>query len=174
MRWPHAINVDKTCMPCQHANAVVSSKPLHLSHASAYCILPIAHQYDMRAVLERCFKAVKQAPLPLGPTGPALETSDSNNSSSNDRKQPPTLFDWLELADAKQCTPLLDTVLEHLCKSAVACNLKNPSKDSALPVVRSALANASIRQRLQHLSPEASMKLLNVTAGLPVGFQVGH
>jgi hypothetical protein len=90
----------------------MSNDPPKLPITLAFLVLPIAQQYGMHKVLQLCIRAVEQqASLPLE------QDQKTSNSDSSGSDQDPTLFEWLALADARQCTPLINIVLSHLAKA---------------------------------------------------------
>lgn len=174
-------------MPC----AALSGRPAQLTPSSAFLILPIAHTYNMAALLHSCIDVAQrslpalQTPetVPPGissmagaastPVPSSASTSTSTPASSATvatrtftactagQSSEPSLFDWLALADAKQLTPLVKSCMSHLAGAA-----------EAGAVVRSALAWPQSRSCLERLCSETMMELLNVTTGLPANFRV--
>ena len=73
--------------------------------ATAFRLLPTAHHYDIKSVLQWCCEAVKRSPLKLHPLAP-IASSDVPNH--------PGLIQWLALADGKQCRPMVETCLDKI------------------------------------------------------------
>ena len=73
--------------------------------ATAFRLLPTAHHYDIKSVLQWCCEAVKRSPLNLQPSTPIAASEVPNH---------PGLIQWLALADEKQCRPVLDACMEKL------------------------------------------------------------
>lgn len=129
--------------------AALSGDPVDLTPACAFAIMPIAHIYDMQAVLKQCQRLVLQQKRPavFGPLGPEQPGSS----------QAPGLFDWLFLADDKQCTPLVQACYEHL---------RRLDTDS-YGIVRAALANPVTRAQFKGLRSDTLLELLHLTTSLP-------
>ena len=122
-----------------------------LSIEAAFRILPIAHQYDMQLLLRWCSQAVCKTPLELWPPVPI--------ASSRVPKHP-GLLQWLALADAKQCAPLVEACLSQLL---------DQQSDEA---IHEAVASPHLRQIIDGLRPETKTSIICKMAGMPLGFQV--
>ena len=125
-----------------------------LSNEVAFRIFPIAHQYDMRAILkysEAAFEtACKAAPLALWPSAPI---------ASSQVPKHPGLVQWLALADSKQCAPLVESCLSQL--------LPSDSNDT----IRRALASPHLCEMVDGLHSETKTDIIRKMAGLPLGSQ---
>lgn len=178
-------------------------------------------------------QAVRQGSRGLAGTSKA--SGSAGEGQGQEPAQPPTLFEWLQLADDMQCIPLTDVLLEQLAAytgdveaawpaagagvggaaaaasawpaaPAAAAGLGGLAGPAWLPAgapawaggvtgftgvaacawvpaggaqaapaaaaMRRALTSPGARRHLQGLCSETVMRLLNVTVGLPAGFQV--
>ena len=97
---------------------------------------------------------VYRAQLELWPSGP-IEASDVPKH--------PGLVQWLALADAKQCAPLVETCLSQLLHDG-----------GSTDAIHEALASPHLRQLMEELRPETKADIMLKMAGLPFGFQVLH
>ena len=135
----------------------IGPSPHLLCNEVAFRIVPIAHQYNMRAILkfsEAAFEtAGKAAPLALWPSVPI---------ASSQVPKHPGLIQWLALADSKQCAPLVET-----CLSQLLCQ----ESDKA---IHEATASPHLRQLIVGLRPETKNSIIFKMAGLPLGFQVNE
>ena len=70
---------------------------MDLTPAPAFAIMPVAHIYNMQAVLKQCQRLVQQQKRPavFGPLGPGQPGSS----------QAPGLFDWLSLLITSSARP---------------------------------------------------------------------
>ena len=142
---PLNLAVATYCRSCHWA------PPYNADRRSCFPDLPIADQYDMRAVHMWCRTAVNEAPLDLWPSAPI---------ASSQVPKHPGLLQWLALADSKQCTPLVES-----CLSQLLCQ----ESDEA---IHEAVASPHLRQLIDGLRPGTKTSIICKMAGLPLGFQV--
>ena len=125
--------------------------PLCLSSEEVFRIVSIAHHYDMQLLLKWCNKAIERVQLDLWPSAPI---------ASSQMPKHPGLLQWLALADAKQCAPLVETWLSQLL-----CQESNAA-------IHEAVTSPHLRHMIDGLRLETKMSMLYKMAGLPLGFQV--
>ena len=130
---------------------VIGPNPVELTSGTAFRIFPIADQYDMPAVHMWCSSAVSKATLELWPLAPI---------ASSEVPKHPGLVQWLALADAKQCAPMVET-----CLSQLLC------QDSDTAILE-AMASPHLCNIIEGLRPETKTSIIRKLAGLPLGFQV--
>ena len=130
---------------------VIGPNPVELTSGTAFRIFPIADQYDMPAVHMWCSSAVSKATLELWPSEPI---------ASSEVPQHPGLVQWLAMADAKQCAPLVDTCLSQLLRQ---------ESDTA---IHEAMASPHLCDIIDGLRSETKTSIIRKLAGLPLGFQV--
>ena len=73
----------------------------------------------------------------------------------------PGLVQWLALADAKQCAPLVHTCLSQLLRDG-----------GSTDAIYEALASPHLRKLVEELRPETKAEIMLKLVGLPFGFQV--
>ena len=133
----------------------IGPSPHLLCNEVAFRIVPIAHQYNMRAILkfsEAAFEtAGKAAPLALWPSVPI---------ASSQVPKHPGLIQWLALADSKQCAPLVESCLSQLIPA--------DSNDT----IRRALASPHLCKLVDGLHSETKTDIMRKMAGLPLGSQM--
>ena len=141
-------------LPGPSIDLCIGPSPYVLCHEAAFRIFPIAHQYNIRAILkysEAAFEtASKAAPLALWPSAPIASSQVPNH---------PGLIQWLALADAKQCAPLVESCLSQL--------LPSDSNDT----IRRALASPHLSKMMDGLHSETKTDIMYKMAGLPLGFR---
>ena len=130
---------------------VIGPNPVELTSGTAFRIFPIADQYDMPAVHMWCSSALSKATLELWPSEPI---------ASSEVPQHPGLVQWLAMADAKQCAPLVDTCLSQLLRQ---------ESDTA---IHEAMASPHLCDIINGLRSETKTSIIRKLAGLPLGFQV--
>ena len=130
---------------------MIGPNPSELSSEAAFRIFPIAHQYEMRTILVWCSGAVGKATLDLWPSAPI---------ASSQVPKHPGLVQWLALADAKQCAPLVET-----CLSQLLCQESNDA-------IHEAAASPHLSPLIDGLRPETKTSIIYQMAGMPLGFQV--
>ena len=133
------------------SDMVIGPNPVELTSGTAFRIFPIADQYDMPAVHMWCSSAVSKATLELWPSEPI---------ASSEVPQHPGLVQWLAMADAKQCAPLVDTCLSQLLRQ---------ESDTA---IHEAMASPHLCDIIDGLRSETKTSIIRKLAGLPLGFQV--
>ena len=147
-------HLDFSHLPGPCIDLCIGPSPHLLYNKVAFRIFPIAHQYNMRAILnysERAFeRASKAAPLALWP---------SVHIASSQVPKHPGLVQWLALADSKHCTPLVESCLSQL--------LPSDSNDT----IRRALASPHLRKLVDGLHSETKTDIMCKMAGLPLGCQ---
>ena len=154
-RPPQSITHNMPILPGPSIDLYIGPNPYALSHEVAFRIFPIAHQYDMRVIVkytEAAFEsASKAAPLALWPSAPIASSQVPNH---------PGLIQWLALADAKQCAPLVESCLSQL--------LPSDSNDT----IRRALASPHLCKLVDGLHSETKTDIMCKMAGLPLSYQL--
>ena len=136
--------------PIPHSELEIGTPPSELSIHNAFLIFPIAHQYEFKAILNACSRAVIKERLDIWPSDPI---------ASSEVPHHPGLVQWLVLADAKQCDSILDSCLARL-------TAYDASKDMRL--IREALASPTLSRIMEGLRPETMIKAMRLMAGLPI------
>ena len=130
----------------------VGPNPSSLKPSTAFRIFPIAHQYDLRVVLEWCFETVGATqPMPLWPS--------SEPVTSASVPYQPGLVQWLALADQKHCEELVGSCVTQLTAS-----------DG--DVMRQALVSRHLGPLVDGLSSETKSGIIWKMAGLPLSIKV--
>ena len=129
-----------------HTELVIGPSPSELSSKAAFLIFPIAHQYDMRAMLIYCDKAIDGG-LELWPLSPIPSSKVSSFSG---------LVQWLALADAQQCDPVVRRCLSQL----------NQQLHGPLGTLYGVLASSHLRKLMDGLRPDTKTDLMSMMAGL--------
>ena len=131
----------------------IGPNPSDLEPATAFRLFPIAHQYDLKVVLEWCTEAVGAAGrMPLWPSSQPI-------TSFSMPLQPGGLLQWLALADRKHCKELLGSCITHLTSS-------NGN------VMREALVSRHLGPLVDGLSSETKSDIIWTMAGLPLSIKV--
>jgi hypothetical protein len=119
----------------------------------------------MHGLLQNCVDTVRRNPLSLGHLGPHAppchgQAWPAGVGGNNE----PTLFQWAALADARQCTPLVDACLDQLATMG--------TDDNVRALTRTALTYSHSRQQVEEMGSAPLALLLSLAVGLPQGFQV--
>ena len=132
-----------------YSDVEVGPSPSEISVQSAFRIFPIAHQYELKTILNICIKTVAKSKLDLWP---------SERIALSEVPRHPGLVQWLALTDAKKCDALVDSCLAQLTARS--------DDTKGMPVLREALASPSLSPMLEGLRLETLIKAMRLMVGL--------